>query len=74
MHEGGADEASEGERAGDRRLGGLSQAEQQEGDEGGRDLDADGILGGAEKAGDLEGLLNPAKEQLNLPYTRPLII
>ena len=49
MHEIGADEAGEGERAAGEVLCGLSQAQQQEGDEGDGDLDAHGILGGAEE-------------------------
>src|SRR5262249_45905803 len=50
MHQVGAYEASEGKRAGDGFLGCLSEAQKQEGDEGYGDLDAHGILGGAEKA------------------------
>jgi hypothetical protein len=37
------------------------------GDEGDGDLDAHGILGGAEKAGDRKDLLDPAKAQLDRP-------
>src|SRR5258708_35387289 len=47
------------------------EAEQEEGDERDGDLDADGVLGGAEEAGDLQGLLDPAEEQLYRPA--PLI-
>ena len=46
----GADEAGEGERAVDRRLRGLGQAQQQEGDQRDGDLDADGVFAGAEEA------------------------
>src|SRR5207245_3570189 len=34
------------------------------------DLDAHGVLAGAEKAADLEGLLDPAKDQLDRPSAR----
>jgi len=47
--------------------GGLSEAQQQEGYEGDGDLDAHGVLGGAEKAGDLQRLFDPAEEQLDRP-------
>src|SRR5215475_11137608 len=67
MHQVGAYEASEGKRAGDGFLGCLSEAQKQEGDEGYGDLDAQGILGGAEKASDFEGLLDPSEEQLDGP-------
>jgi hypothetical protein len=42
-------------------------AQEQEGDHGGEDLKADGVLGTAEKALDVEMLLDPAEEQLDLP-------
>ena len=45
----------------------MGQAQQQKGDECDRNLDADGVLGGADEAGDLEGLLDPAKEQFDGP-------
>ena len=48
-------------------LRGLSEAEQQESDEGDGDLDTHRVLGGAEEAGDFEGLLDPAEEQLDGP-------
>src|SRR6266853_5330088 len=63
----GADKTGEGEWAGDGFLCGLSQLQQQEGDQGDGDLDADGVFAGAEEAGDFEGLLDPAKEQLDRP-------
>src|SRR5208282_5765378 len=67
VHQIGADEAGEGGRSGDGTLPGMSEPQQQERDERNRDLDADGVLGGAEEAGDLQGLLDPAEEQLDLP-------
>src|SRR5713101_8969167 len=67
MHEVGANQPCEGQRASDGFLGLLSEAEQQEGYESAGDLDAHGILGGAEEAGDLEDLLDPAEEQLDGP-------
>jgi hypothetical protein len=65
VHEVGANEPGEGQRARDGFLGRLSEAEQQEGSERAGDLDAHGILGGSEEAGDLEHLLDPAEEQLD---------
>ena len=67
MHKIGAHEPGEGERALDAVLGRLGEAQEQKGDEGNSDLDVHGILGGAEEAGDLEGLLDPAEEQLDGP-------
>jgi hypothetical protein len=67
MHQIEADQAGEGERAGDGLLPGLSQPQQQKGDQRDRDLDAHGILAEAEKAADFEGLLDPAEEQLDRP-------
>ena len=49
VHEVGADEAGEGERAVDARGGLLSQTQHQEGDESDGDLDAHGVLGSAEE-------------------------
>src|SRR6266702_1694977 len=67
VHEIGADEASEGERALNSFLPGLGEPEQQEGDESDGDLDADGIFGSADEAGDFEGLLDPAEEEFDGP-------
>src|SRR6267142_4656940 len=67
VHEVGADQPGEDDRAWNGFLGGLGKAQQQEGDQCDRNLDAYGILGGADKASDLEGLLDPAEEQLNGP-------
>ena len=67
VHEIGAYQPGEGERAVDGLLDGLGETEQQEGDQGDGDLDAHGILGGAEETRDLQGLLDPAKEQLDRP-------
>src|SRR5215469_15431063 len=69
VHEVGADQPGEGERAGDCFLGCLSEAKEQESDQGDGDLDADGILGGAEEAGDAEHLLDPSEEKLDGPAT-----
>src|SRR5438093_904591 len=46
MHQVGADEAGEGERAGDGVLRGLGHAQQQKGDQGDGDLDLHGIFAG----------------------------
>src|SRR5215208_7283622 len=59
VHEVGSDEAGEGEWAFDSFGGGVSEAQQQEGDEGDGDLDAHGIFGSPEEVADLEGLLDP---------------
>ena len=59
-HEVGADQSGEDDRARNGFLCGLGKAQQEEGDEGDGNLDADGILGGADKAGDLKGLLDPS--------------
>src|SRR5215472_17906330 len=67
VHQIGAHQPDEGERAVNDFLRGLRQAQQQEGDQGDGDLGLDGILAGAKKAGDLEDLLDPAKEQLDCP-------
>src|SRR5204863_5107273 len=53
--------------AGDGRLPRLSQPQQQKRNQRDGDLDAHGVFAGAEKAADLEGLLDPAKEQLDRP-------
>ena len=69
MHEIGAHEPGEGDRAGDGTLGGLRQAEQQKGEQRHRDLDANGVLGSSEEAGDLQRLLDPAEEEFDCPAT-----
>ena len=48
-------------------LPGLGETQQQKGDQRDGDLDAHSVLRGAEKAADLEGLLDPAEEQLDRP-------
>ena len=67
MHEIDAHQSGEGERALDKALSRLCQAQQQEGDQRDGDLDADGVFGSSEEARDLECLLDPAKEQLDCP-------
>jgi hypothetical protein len=68
VHEVGTNQSGEGQGTRDGFLGGLSEAKQQEGYEGGDgDLDSHGILGGSEETGDLENLLDPAEEQLDGP-------
>jgi hypothetical protein len=67
VHEVDAHQPGEGERALDQALSRLCQTQQQKGDQRDGDLDADGVLGGAEEAGDLQGLLDPAEEQLDGP-------
>ena len=71
--EGAALEGCLGDEAGDgleAELGfgsNLREPQQQVGDERGDDLDAHRILAGAEKALDLQVLLDPLEEQLDLP-------
>ena len=48
-------------------MGCLSQAQEKERDESDSDLNAHGILGRSEEVADFEGVLDPAKEQLDLP-------
>ncbi len=67
MHQVGADEAGEGERARDDLLSSVRETQQQECDERHGDLDADGILRCAEEFPDPQRLLDPAEEQLDLP-------
>src|SRR3972149_5060491 len=67
MHQIGANEPREGKWALDCVLGSLSETQQHEGNEGNGNLDAHGVFGGAEEALDLQGLLDPAKEQLDGP-------
>jgi hypothetical protein len=67
VHQIGANEASKSERAGHGLLGCLRQAQQQKGDQRDSDLNANGVLRGAEKAADFEGLLDPAEEQFDGP-------
>src|SRR5690242_19577790 len=66
-HEVCSDQPGEGERAFDGTLSGVGQSQQQEGDEGDSDLDADGIFGSAEEFLELEYLFDPAEEQLDGP-------
>ena len=65
MHQIGADEAGEGERAFDGVLSGLGETQQHEGDQRHGDLEAHGVLAGADEVADVQRLLDPAEEQLN---------
>src|SRR5580700_2324165 len=67
MHQIGADQSGEDERAVDDVLCRLGEAEQQKGNQRDGDLDAHGIFRGAEKAANFEHLLDPAEEQLDRP-------
>jgi hypothetical protein len=67
MHEVGANEARERERAvGDFGCV-MRQPQQKKGDERDGDLDANGVLRRTDEMLDPQGLLNPAKEQLDRP-------
>ena len=67
VHQIGANEASKSEWAGHCLLGCLRQAQQQKGNQRDSDLNANGVLRGAEKTADFEGLLDPAEEQFDGP-------
>ena len=67
VHEIGVDQSGKDERSLNAFLCGLGQTQQQEGDERDGNLDAYGILGGADEASDLEDLLDPTEEQLDGP-------
>jgi len=67
MHKICLDESGEGERALDNSVGIVRQAQQQKGDEGDRNLKADGVLGSPQEVTDFQGLLDPSKEQLDGP-------
>jgi hypothetical protein len=65
VHQIGADKAGEGERAFDGVLSRLGETQQHEGDQRHGDLEAHGVLAGADEVADVERLLDPAEEQLN---------
>ena len=67
VHDVDANEASKREYSQDVGLGRLRHADQDVGDKSNEDLDADGVLGGAEEVLDPEVLLGPFEEQLDLP-------
>ena len=70
VHEVGADQSSEDDRTLNVFLSGLSQAQQQKGDERDCNLDTNSILGGTDEASDLESLLDPAEEQFHAQLLR----
>ena len=67
VHQICAHEAGEYEKACDCGLRGVCQAQQQIDDEGDGDVGAHGVLGAADEVVDLEGVLDPAEEQLDVP-------
>lgn len=67
MHEVGADQPCEGERPFGEAVGLTGEAQQQVGDQGHRDLDADSVLARADEVLDLQGLFDPTEEQLDGP-------
>src|SRR6266511_892183 len=67
MHEVGADEPHEGERTFDDFVGIMRQAQQHEGDQRDRNLNANRVFGGSQEVGDLQGLFDPSEEQLDGP-------
>ena len=69
MHKIRLDEPGEGERALDDFVGIVRQAQQQKSYEGDRNLNANGVLGGAQEVADFQGLFDPSKEQLDGPST-----
>src|SRR5258708_2425017 len=69
MHEICTDQPGEGERAFHDLVGVVRQTQQDESNEGYRDLNTDGILGGPEEVADFQGLFDTSKEQLDGPST-----
>ena len=67
VHEIGADQSGKNDRACDGFLSGLSKAQQQERYQCDSNLDADSVLGGTDKPGDLKRLLDPPEEQFDRP-------
>ncbi|KAH2839688.1 hypothetical protein KXW36_001707, partial [Aspergillus fumigatus] len=67
LHEVLSHEPSEDQEAVDAVLQGVSHAQEKEGDQGNSDLNTYGILRGAEEVADFEGVLDPSKEQFDLP-------
>src|SRR3990167_8635418 len=67
VHDVCADESCEGEWAEGYLAGVLDEAQQQVGDQGAGDLDTDGVLRSADEVLDLQGLFDPAEEQLDGP-------
>src|SRR4051794_39210845 len=67
MHKVGADQSCKHEWACNNLLGCLSEAQQKKGNQRDGDLDPHRMLGGADKPSDLQGLLDPPKEQFNGP-------
>src|SRR5579863_8235352 len=63
------DEPGEGERALDDFVVIVGQAQQQKGDEGDRNLNANGVFGGSQEMADFQCLFDPSKEQLDSPST-----
>ncbi len=69
IHQVSSNEPCEGERACNDPVGIVGQAQQQEDDQRDRDLNPDGIFRCSEEVADLQGLLDPSKEQLDRPST-----
>ena len=69
VHEVGADQSGVGERREGDLVGVLDEAQEQVGDEGAGDLDADGVFGAADEVADAEGLFDPSEEELDGPAT-----
>ena len=67
MHEVGAYEPGEGQRAVNDFLCGLGHVQKQIGDEGDGDLDAHRILAMSEEMPDFQRLLDPSEEQFDGP-------
>ena len=67
MHQVCSDEPCEGDGAFYDLVGVVSQPKQQKADQRDRDLDTNRSFRGSEEVVDLEGLLDPAEEQLDRP-------
>ena len=74
MQNGGADQPAEAGDAVDRVAGPMRELDQHEGDQGDRDLKTHRVLADAVEVAQLEHLLDPTKEQLDIPFVMPLII
>src|SRR5580704_15160167 len=67
QEEGEADELSEADRRHGKAMQARGDAQQEEGDHGGQDLQANGVVGASDEAADIEMLLDPSEQQLDLP-------
>ena len=67
LHEIGADKSGEGKQTFDNSVRLMGKAQKHESDQGNGNLNAHGVFGRSQEAFDLQGLLDPAEEQLDIP-------